>query len=138
MLGVHNHRTSPILQVSNAPLCDAVLEVSVDATKCQLLSLNLTIESKSIVRETSIVSMISLDGDVVTVRITFECLFGRERLDGVVRFLHVYIGEATEMIDEHRGASETFVGRFSFALCDQPGGGAFQLVHGDDVSRGLS
>lgn len=110
MFGVHNHGACPILQVTNTPLRYPILEVSVHATKCQLLSLLVTIESKTIVREAAVVAVIALDLDVVTERVPFKGMFRSERLHGAVGFLHVHKGEAAEVINENGGAGKSFVG----------------------------
>ena len=134
---MHDHGACPILQVPNASLCQSSLEVGVDAAKCQLLSLDVTIASESRVGESAVVAVIAFDLDVVAERVEFECMFGGEGLGSAVGLLHVNVGEATEVVDEDGCAGEALVRRLAFALGHKAWSGTFQLVHRHDVARCL-
>ena len=128
--------SSALREVSNGSLGDAILEVSVDSAKGELLSLRFACLTKEAVREAPIVAVVVGDADPVLGGKAFE---GVLRVDG---FLASQIArhqinklEARIMVDENSGILVSRLGEYPLCLCEKSWLGGLHLINRDTLPR---
>ena len=93
VLGVHKHGAGAVLEIANAPLGNAVLEVGIDATVSDALAEGARMGEKEVFSEAPVVPMVVVDGDADAGGECFESLLGEECVRSVGGRLRVNEGE---------------------------------------------
>ena len=127
--GIEHRGSCLLLYVPYAALGNAILEVCIDPTVQQALSLHFAIGNEGVVGELTIVGVIMQDFYSVLLHRTFESMFGHHRFFAREAFLEVYERIPGELIDKDRCILILLLSELAFELGDKAGGVGLQLVH---------
>ena len=105
--------------VPDCSFCDAILEVGVDATVGNCLSLLTAVLLEGVVCESSVVSMILLDSDAMISRKTLEGFFSLNCFVGGECRHQMDVAQSGEMVHKNGGGLVSLSGEAAFELSNE-------------------
>lgn len=122
------------LKFPNFAFSDAVLEVRIDTTKCNLLALCVDVGEEGVVGEAAVVAMVVFDVHSVGLGIVLKGMLGLEGLGAVHLRLKVDITQSAVVVDKDGGCVVAAGGRDAFDLANEPWGWGSHLIDRDALS----
>ena len=116
-------------KIPNCSLCNAILEVGVDAAKGKCLLWLFCMLYECLVGKTAVVAMIMVNSDATLTWKLFVCLFCLERLCRRLVFHEIDITQSWKMINNDGAVSVSLGGKFSLELSDESNLGGLELVY---------